>query len=629
MLEMAITQAQEAIQRILSSGSYPPKSKSNADELDEDISAGDAADAAMPVGETKLADEAMAVLESEDDSQVAFPDNDEESNCIIVDSDDSEACIFGRSQEPRGQPSQDALEEVGPSQTVLTKQELPGNQSAGTTNEHGVQLVPPTEHSAGRRGYTLQDPWKLLRDPSAAQAIGSQMGGSADEAAGGNPADQATGGNPGGTQWIVQFRNDEAAAARERLTGVPQPRAPPANKPRLGEGREQVPGEPLNIQEPSAELGAAMACECTGCSVPGCEGSTLKACGWPLGKRKREAMRCHWCPAADDLGHRIPPCRARATPPANPDLVPLRETPLDKPLFLWHDGTTHTMPSTVAGYSIPKVRHTSGPCWQAELGGIKEHIETLHRKSARFGWSLCYWSHEAMNEEIRSCGTEEVREAYFAINDEYKVARSDIFRPWVLHKHGGMWLDLRGAPAHDEGGIGLEGVNQHFKGKPPPLVLCYGGQHREKFGGQHGEIISGFMMSAPGLPVWITVWKHTAEMVRTYPERWRKCRQPGGHEEVVDDSRTYFTAPVGMTGREGVLCLGPLAMSQVMYEYLMQREVLDECMPKSLRNFWSWNSLTPCQKSWANVQGRLFYRNATDAAKHRHYSKLKTPIVAL
>ena len=104
MLEMAITQAQEAIQRILSSGSYPPKSKSNADELDEDISAGDAADAAMPVGETKLADEAMAVLESEDDSQVAFPDNDEESNCIIVDSDDSEACIFGRSQEPRGQP---------------------------------------------------------------------------------------------------------------------------------------------------------------------------------------------------------------------------------------------------------------------------------------------------------------------------------------------------------------------------------------------------------------------------------------------------------------------------------------------------------------------------------------------
>ena len=229
----------------------------------------------------------------------------------------------------------------------------------------------------------------------------------------------------------------------------------------------------------------------------------------------------------------------------------------------------------------------------------------------------------------RSCGKEDMQEAYFAIDPVYKAARSDVFRPWVLFEHGGMWLDLRCAPARDNEGIGLEGVNQHFRGRPPPLVFCYGGRHREKFANQHGEIISGFMMSAPGLAVWMAVWKHIAEMVKTYPERWRRCQQLGGPKEVVDDTLTHFTAPVGMTRREGVLCLGPLAMTQVMYKYLKQRGILGECVPKACQDFWSWNSLTPCQNSWAKTQARLFYRNAGDVARHTHYSKLKTPIVIL
>ena len=139
---------------------------------------------------------------------------------------------------------------------------------------------------------------------------------------------------------------------------------------------------------------------------------------------------------------------------------------------------------------------------------------------------------------------------------------------------------------------------------PHPFLLCYGGQHKDKFGGQHGEIINGFMMSAPGLAAWKGVWRHTAEMVRTYPERWRRSRKLGGSADVVDESLKYFTAPVVMTGREGVLCLGPLCMTKVMYTYLKQRGVLDECMPESFRDFWCWNSLTPSQKSWAQAHGR-------------------------
>ena len=56
---------------------------------------------------------------------------------------------------------------------------------------------------------------------------------------------------------------------------------------------------------------SAMACECTGCSVPGC----------PLCKKKRAAMGCHWCPPAGE------PC------PPPPDQG-LRLRPPDTPLFL-------------------------------------------------------------------------------------------------------------------------------------------------------------------------------------------------------------------------------------------------------------------------------------------------------
>ncbi|CAK0908122.1 unnamed protein product, partial [Prorocentrum cordatum] len=285
------------------------------------------------------------------------------------------------------------------------------------------------------------------------------------------------------------------------------------------------------------------------------------------------------------------------------------------------------MPTTKRQFWIPRVRHVSGPCWESALGDIKDHVQALQEKSAAHGWSLCYWSHEAMDAEMDACADAALREAYFSIDPAYMVVRSDLFRLWVLCKFGGMWLDLRGAPADDADGIGLEAVPRHFGGTPPPLLFCYGGQHKEKFGGLHGEIINGFMMGCPGLQVWQDAWRRAVGMICSYPDRWRRCARPGQH--AIDDTLDYFDIPVAMTGREGVLCMGPLSMTKVVREYLCARGAMEECVPSTFRNFWSWSTLTPRGKTWAAVQGRLLYRDPEKAAAHMHYSKLTAPIVRL
>ena len=351
-------------------------------------------------------------------------------------------------------------------------------------------------------------------------------------------------------------------------------------------------------------------------------------------------MRCHWCTADEEKTVDREPGIAwrKQQQHATEQLATTSQTqmtttvpiespccPLRKPLYLWTDRSPRTMPTTQSWNEIPKVRHVSGPCWRSQLGDIKDHVQALQEKSAAHGWSLCYWSHEAMDAEMIGCPDAALRKAYFSIDPAYMVARSDLFRPWVLYTYGGMWLDLRGAPAMDEEGVGLEAVPRHFNGVPPPLLFCYGGQHKEKFGGLYGEIINGFMMSAPGLAIWRDVWNRVVDMIRSYPERWRRCAKLG--QQTVDDTLTYFDVPVAMTGREGVLCMGPLAMTKVVYNYLQARNAVSESIPTTFKNFWSWSALTPKKTNWENVQARLFYRDNEKATAHRHYSKLSTPIV--
>ena len=173
-----------------------------------------------------------------------------------------------------------------------------------------------------------------------------------------------------------------------------------------------------------------MSCECRGCTVPGCKATATNICGWPLGKKKKDAKRCHWCPPAQtpwpDAFH-----VEKREPFALVSTVAQearQEAPQKAPLYLWLEASTPVLlPSTVSGFQIPKLRHVSGPCWRTELGEIKTLIQELHEKSAPFGWSLCYWSHEAMDVEISSCGCDKLRNAYFAIDPCYMAARADLF----------------------------------------------------------------------------------------------------------------------------------------------------------------------------------------------------------
>ena len=112
-------------------------------------------------------------------------------------------------------------------------------------------------------------------------------------------------------------------------------------------------------------------------------------------------------------------------------------------------------------------RNISGPCWNSQLGDFKNFVSILQLKSQKHGWSLCYWSHEAMDAEMQSYAGEDLRDAYFSINKEHMVARSDVCRPWILYKYGGMWLDLRGTPSQDPGDIGLETVPRFFNSLVP------------------------------------------------------------------------------------------------------------------------------------------------------------------
>ena len=72
---------------------------------------------------------------------------------------------------------------------------------------------------------------------------------------------------------------------------------------------------------------------------------------------------------------------------------------------------------------------------------------------------------------MQRCPYVHLREAYFAIDPQYYVARSDLFRPYLLHEYGGLWLDLRGCPSVDMEMIGLEQIFRKFHFPPPRLEL--------------------------------------------------------------------------------------------------------------------------------------------------------------
>ena len=110
------------------------------------------------------------------------------------------------------------------------------------------------------------------------------------------------------------------------------------------------------------------------------------------------------------------------------------EEPVASPVDLFSGG--ESCMDTADGYQIPRIRHVSGPCWYAELGPIKEILEKLHTKSQPHGWTLRYWSHQAMDATMAACPIDELRNAYFDILAEHRGSRADLFRLYILFSHG-------------------------------------------------------------------------------------------------------------------------------------------------------------------------------------------------
>ena len=280
-----------------------------------------------------------------------------------------------------------------------------------------------------------------------------------------------------------------------------------------------------------------------------------------------------------------------------------------EPLTLFQqEGPNRYMDTTEDGMQIPKMRHVSGPCWEAELGEIKEFLTELHIKSQKHGWRLVYWSHEAMDTTMNSCSVMILRDAYFKINAEYRAARADLFRLYVLFLHGGVWLDLRGTPRDDPENIGLETIPRFFQNKPPPLLFQNGGQHKHLFNNECGEIMNGFIMSIPSHPIFPTVCLLMIKMIDDYPRRWqigvsmRQLLSSGGTSAGVrDHSKKHYTEDCDMFGREGVLCLGALAMSKGIHNFFTDNSALAKSVPKNFENFWNFYI-----KNYRNRQGRLF-----------------------
>ena len=377
----------------------------------------------------------------------------------------------------------------------------------------------------------------------------------------------------------------------------------------------------------------AMTCLCRGCAAKGCTATEQRACGEWAGREKdrKAAGRCHWCllssaPSSSSFTASAP-SSSSFTASAPPSVVPLD-------LFLPKAGEYFPLIGTPHG-TVPRTRHASGPCWETQLGPIKNLVSDLHQRSMAHGWKLTYWSHEAMDATMKGVPEYRLQSCYFAIDPEYRAARTDLFRFWLMWRRGGVWLDLRGNVSDDPSGFGLESLVRPFDlendALVPDFLLIYGGQHKEKFNNAYGEIINGFLMSVPGMAIWERVIWHICSMIESYPERWKANAVGTQSREVVDRSRSLYSADCDMTGREGVLCLGPLAMTAIVMPHLREHRIdkihlsktAGQCIGfESYRKFFN-------KKDWSKSQAELFWKDPRLAERHVHYSKLVSPIVDL
>ena len=206
---------------------------------------------------------------------------------------------------------------------------------------------------------------------------------------------------------------------------------------------------------------------------------------------------------------------------------------------------------------------------QTRLRTSSDLVGDSQRRSAAHNLKLIHESHEAMDATMQHMLDERSHRCHFAVNVEHRAVRTALFRSRLISKRGWVWLDLRGNVSRDPVRLGLESLVRPFDMENgqlvPDFLLIYEGQHKQKFNNAHGEILNGFLMSAPGLSIWETVIEHICGMIESYPERWKDNAVDTESRSVVDRTRRYYTADCEMSGREGVRCLGPLAPKHFLY----------------------------------------------------------------
>ena len=99
-------------------------------------------------------------------------------------------------------------------------------------------------------------------------------------------------------------------------------------------------------------------------------------------------------------------------------------------------------PTHSAGNGIPKLIHQTGSWEAVNLPAIlQENIARLKERNP--GWTHKYYSNSEQEEFIRQEYDASVLDAYRRIDSRLGAARADLFRYLVIHRLGGVYLDIK------------------------------------------------------------------------------------------------------------------------------------------------------------------------------------------
>ncbi len=165
---------------------------------------------------------------------------------------------------------------------------------------------------------------------------------------------------------------------------------------------------------------------------------------------------------------------------------------------------------------IPKIVHQT---WKGPASTIPEHWRASHQgwKSLE-GWTYMFWTDRDIDQLIKQ------HYPWFLAKFrayKYGIQRADAFRYFVLHHHGGLYVDLDIAPKPNFAGF-YEMVKDY------EVVIS-----RNKEGNDHGtqNMTNSFMMSIPKSGFWPIVWDLLRDPYRK--SKWKRLTKNIHYFEIL------------------------------------------------------------------------------------------------